>query len=345
MTIVILPDSRERVRLIMSTMSYTVSDVSLENLNFLYTDPKQNLNWSSVFITPVWLQVWWRVFGGDTEPYIREVRDENGVLGIAPLMVKENTSYFIGGTDVCDYLDFIIAPGEESDFFRVLLDDLKNNGIKQLYLKHVRPDSTAYCHLADITRDRGYQVGCTAEEVSVEMDLPASWEKYLEVLNSKQRHEVKRKLRRLSEAGEVNYKLVDDISAIPDFMDQFFKMFTESRADKAAFLTEQREAFFRAIVAKMSEAGLLKLGILELDGRDMASIIGFDYNNSIYLYNSGYDPEYNYLSVGLLSKVLCIQKSIEAGRRKFDFLKGAEVYKYHLGGREIPLYRCEISIT
>jgi len=344
-TIVILPNSCERDRLIISAMSYSVTDVSLEHLGSLYTDSKQNLNWSSVFVTSIWLQVWRRVFGAERDLFIREVRDGDKVIGIAPLMIGENTAYFIGGTDVCDYLDFIISPGMESEFFTILLGDLKSYGIKRIDLKHVCPDSTVYSQLADIARERGYKIDCTNEDVTVEMDLPATWEEYLEILNSKQRHEVKRKLRRLSEAGEVNYRFVDDINAVPGFMDRFFKMFTESRADKAVFLTKQREDFFRLLVNKMSEAGLLKLGILELDGREIASIICFDYNNNIYLYNSGYDPEYNYLSVGLLSKVLCIQKSIEAGKSKFDFLKGAEPYKYHLGGKEIPLYRCEISIT
>lgn len=296
-------------------------------------------------MTPVWLQAWWQVFGKGWQAYVREVRDGNKVIGIAPLMLKNNTASFIGGTDVCDYQDFIIVPGMESQFFTVLLDDLKSKGIRQLELKHVRPDSTVYTRLADIARERGCGVECTAEEVSVEMGMPNSWKEYLQILNTKQRHEVKRKLRRLAEAGDINYKLVDNVAAVPGFMDVFFKMFTGSRADKAEFLTEQREAFFRTIVDKMSEAGLLKLGILELDGREMAWIICFDYNNTIYLYNSGYDPEYNYLSVGLLSKVICIQKNIEAGKEKFDFLKGAEPYKYHLGGQEITLYRCEINIT
>jgi CelD/BcsL family acetyltransferase involved in cellulose biosynthesis len=260
-------------------------------------------------------------------------------------MVYGHTAQFIGSIDVCDYQDFIITPGSENDFFTVLLDNLKDKGIRQLDLKHVRVDSTVYGYLTSVARDKGYQVECRAEEVSVEMDLPSTWDEYLERLSSKQRHEVRRKLRRLTETGEVNYQLVDDISIVPEFMGQFFEMFTESRTDKAEFLTEQREAFFRAIVNKMSDAGLLTLGILKLDSRIMASIICFDYNNTVYLYNSGYDPEYNYLSVGLLSKVLCIQKSIEAGKVKFDFLKGAEAYKYHLGGRDIPLYRCQINIT
>jgi CelD/BcsL family acetyltransferase involved in cellulose biosynthesis len=326
-------------------MNYSVTDVSLESLGSLFNDSKQKLNWSSVFITPVWLQAWWQVFGEGWQLYVREVRDGDTVIGVAPLMVRENTACFIGGTDVCDYQDFIIVPGMENQFFTVLLDDLKSKRIRQLELKHIRTDSSVYIHMADIARERGCGVECTAEEVSVEMELPGTWEEYLQILNTKQRHEVKRKLRRLTEAGEINYQWANNIGVVPGFMDVFFKMFTESRADKAEFLTEQREYFFRSIVDKLSEAGFLKLGVLELDGREMASIICFDYNNTIYLYNSGYDPEYNYLSVGLLSKVICIEKSIETGKEKFDFLKGAEPYKYHLGGQEIPLYRCEINIT
>lgn len=325
-------------------MSYSVSEVGLDKLESLYTDSQQKLNWSSVFITPIWLQAWWQVFGGGRKLFIRLVRDADRIIGIAPLMLDGQTAGFIGDIDVCDYQDFIIEPGSESQFFLALLDDLKNSGVGQLDLKHVRPDSTVYGHLANNARDRGYKVECTAEDVSVEMVLPATWEEYLGTLNSKQRHEVRRKLRRLSEAGDINYRIVTDISVVPGFMNEFCIMFTGSRADKAAFLTEQREAFFRTIVDKMSEAGLLKLGILELDSRTMASIICFDYNNNIYLYNSCYDPEYNYLSVGVLSKVLCIQKSIEAKKRKFDFLKGAEAYKYHLGGQDVPLFRCQINV-
>ena len=95
----------------------------------------------------------------------------------------------------------------------------------------------------------------------------------------------------------------------------------------------------------MAAAGLLKLGILEMDGHIMAAVICFDYDDRIYLYNSGYDPGFNYLSVGLLSKVLCIKESIESGKKIFDFLKGDEPYKYNLGGQEVPLYRYQISLV
>jgi len=132
--------------------------------------------------------------------------------------------------------------------------------------------------------------------------------------------------------------------AVHDAMDIFLKMFTESRQDKATFLTAQMESFLRSLANSMTEAGLLRLGILELDMLPTAMIMCFDYNDCLYLYNSGYDPQYNTLSAGLLCKVLCIKESIQEGKKRVDFLKGSETYKYHLGGREVPLYRCQITI-
>jgi CelD/BcsL family acetyltransferase involved in cellulose biosynthesis len=95
----------------------------------------------------------------------------------------------------------------------------------------------------------------------------------------------------------------------------------------------------------MAEVGLLRLGILQLNKVPAAMTIGFDYDDSHYLYNSAYDPQFSYLSVGLLCKILCLKESIEKGKKKWNFLKGGEPYKYRLGGQEIPLYSCQITIT
>ena len=89
---------------------------------------------------------------------------------------------------------------------------------------------------------------------------------------------------------------------------------------------------------------MLRFGILDLDTIPVAMIIGFDYDNTIYLYNSAYSPDYGHLSVGLLSKVLCIRESIRLNRKRWDFLKGGEPYKYRIRGQEVPLYSCRIAL-
>ncbi|MBA7608453.1 hypothetical protein ES703_15630 [subsurface metagenome] len=325
-------------------MSYTITQESFDSLASYWDNPGYSLHWNSVFVLPVWMKVWWQEFGPGEELYLAAVRQDEKIIGVAPLMVKEGKASIVGSTDVCDYLDFVVTPGVEMDFFSVLLDDLRQKGINHLDLRSLRPDSTVLTKLVDIAQSQGYNVVCQPEDVSVELDLPSSWEEYLTTLAAKQRHEVRRKLRRLSEAGKVDFHIVEDSATVEKAMATFLKMFSESRSDKATFLTSQKESFFRSLAGTMTEARLLRLGILELDTLPTAMIMYFNYNGCTYLYNSGYAPQYNSLSVGLLSKVLCIKESIQEGKKRFDFLKGGEAYKYHLGGREIPLYNCQITI-
>ncbi len=325
-------------------MSCTVTALTPDDLFSRYAAADGGLVWPCPFVLPAWLGAWWRVFGGGSQPFIREVWEGGKAIGLAPLRRQENTALFMGDTAVCDYQDFITAPGREPDFFGALLDDLKVQGIARLDLGHLRPDSAALTLLAPLANERGYKVASEQQEVSLEVDLPPDWEEYLAMLSAKQRHEVRRKRRRLDEAGEVSYRFLTGEDATGPALDTFLRMFVASRTDKAEFLTEEMERFFREMAAAMTQAGRLRLGVLALDGRPVAEIICFDYNNCVYLYNSGYDPDYTPVSAGLLSKALAIEDAIARGRRKFDFLKGAEAYKYHLGGREVPLYRCQIDL-
>ncbi|MDO8568463.1 MAG: GNAT family N-acetyltransferase [Dehalococcoidales bacterium] len=324
-------------------MSYSVTQETFASLAS-YWKSGPPARWNSIFVLPVWLEVWWQQFRPETELFLRAVRGENGVIGIAPLQVKEKTGLFVGNTDVCDYDDFVVAPGRDREFFTALIDELRKKNITSLELKHLRPDSTVITKLVELAPALGCKIECRPDAVSLEMDLPSTWEEYLASLTSKQRHEVGRKLRRLEEMGKVSYRTLADGAAIEASLDMFLKLFSESRRDKAAFLTPAIESFFRSMAQRMAQEGLLRLGVLELDGVPTAMVMCFDYNGTIYLYNSGYDPQYNYLSAGMLCKVLCIKESIQLGRKKFDFLKGAETYKYHLGGKEVPLSVCRIDI-
>jgi CelD/BcsL family acetyltransferase involved in cellulose biosynthesis len=103
-------------------------------------------------------------------------------------------------------------------------------------------------------------------------------------------------------------------------------------------------SYFSLLAESMAKANLLKLSFLYVDGTPAAAVMCFDYNSTIYLYNNGYDGRFSSLSVGLLSKVLTIQDSIVRGRKKYDFLKGTEEYKYRLGGKPLPLYRCRVKL-
>ena len=77
----------------------------------------------------------------------------------------------------------------------------------------------------------------------------------------------------------------------------------------------------------------------------VSAALGFSYNGTFFLYNSGFDTAYSPLSVGLLIKAYGIEHAILEGDHKFDFLRTNEPYKYHLGGRDQIVYRCFIELA
>jgi CelD/BcsL family acetyltransferase involved in cellulose biosynthesis len=325
-------------------MSYHVIEESFQSLLACHEETKDRLRWNPLFMLPSWMQVWWQVFSPQSRLHLLTIREDERVLGVAPLQVVDGTASMVGGIDVMDYADFVVMPGGEEAFFKVLLDHLEEQGIKRLDLGPLRPESSVITHLADTARGRGYAVTSELEDVSFEMSLPPTWEGYLMGLSKKQRHEVRRKLNRIHEAGRVGYRTLSGAGAVHETMDVFLKMFTESRNDKEAYLTPRREEFFRSVVVAMAGLGLARIGVLDFGGKPVAMVLFFVHNDTIHLYNSGYDPDYSSLSAGLVSKVFCIRDSLERGIRTFDFLKGNEEYKHRLGGREVPLRRCKIAI-
>ncbi len=139
-------------------MSYTINQESFDRLASYQADPTQHLDWNSIFVLPIWLKVWWQEFGSGAELYLGTVREGEKIIGVAPLLLSEGRVSIIGSPNVCDYLDFIVAPGMERDFFGILLNDLRDKGINHLDLGPLRPDSTALTHLVGIAQNRGYEV-------------------------------------------------------------------------------------------------------------------------------------------------------------------------------------------
>ena len=210
-------------------------------------------------------------------------------------------------------------------------------------LDSLLPQSLALKYFVPLARQKGYQVEIKQTNVSPQLLLPQSWEDYLALLKTKDRHELRRKLRRLEQTQAVNYYTITEKELLPQAMESFFELFQLSDAEKAHFMTDRKREFFTTMVSSLAEKGNIRLSFMEVGGVRTSSTLCFDYNNDIYLYNSAYDPAYSSLSVSLLLKVFNIRDAINSGKKRFDFLSGNEPYKYDLGGQDVPVYRCVIS--
>ena len=244
-------------------MTYSLEIESPESLRQSWLK-SQHLQWDCIFVLPWWLEAWCSQFGSTLDQYLCSVAHNGTTVGVAPLLLEGRRGAFMGSSDMCDYLDFVIAPGRAEEFFTVLLGYLRKKGITHLELHCLRPDSTVITELATFARNQGHGISIAQENRSMECDLPGTWEAYLDSLEPKQRHEVKRRLRRLSEAGDMHYSVVSDPEAIKNSLGIFLRLLKISRIEKARFMTREMESFFASMAQSMAQSGLARLGFLEL---------------------------------------------------------------------------------
>lgn len=294
------------------------------------------------FHTPAWQRVWWNNFGKGHELLLLSFREGGKVRGIAPMMRTGDALEILAQTDVCDYHDFLFPCGEEEPFLAALLDTLWPLPWQRLQLEGLREGTCALSILPVLAEKRGMAVTILKDEVSPHVPVAPTWDAYLEALGGKDRHELRRKMRRLESAGHVKVTTASTNTLASDVA-RFLDLLKDSREEKAVFLTPARERFFHELAVAMDREGMLKLFFLELDGLKTAGAFVFDYADSYYLYNSGYDKKYESLSVGLLLKALLVKDAIEHGKREYDLLRGAETYKYHIGAQDRWLRKMTIE--
>jgi len=326
-------------------MTYSVTPCSFESIRQTWKDLLPRAATNTIFLTPCWQNIWWKHFGDGREPLYLRVHCGDQVVGVAPLMLEGDTLALAGSTEVCDYLDFILEEEHCSSALPALFDYIGRMSWSTLVLHSIPGKSPTSAFLRDLAArgDARYLVDIQQEDVSPGVELPGDWESYLSLLSKKDRHELRRKFRRLAGVGSVQYVATTEDSDLEHDLDDFFRLHRDSREDKAAFMTPSKEAFFREIARAFVAKDIGKLFRLEVDGIPAASVLCFDYNNERLLYNSGFDHSFSSLSVGLLLKAYTLRDAIEAGMRRFDFLRGDEPYKYDLGGVDAPMYQCTIQ--
>lgn len=324
-------------------MACRISDITNPQIYSHWKNLTDRQEYGSIFITPEWQHTWWEQFREDSkELVLLLLGSEESPTGFAPLVREGNKLGFVGGTDLFDYHDFIFGDHDPAIFYKDLACCLKNQAWDRLELESIPEGSPTLTHLSSFLEEDGYSTSIEVEDVVPGIILPPTWEDYLLGLRKKDRHELRRKFRRL--AADSPYQLV---RSNPEFLendlDQFLDLMSESKEEKRDFMIPDRGKFFRNMVNKAQSGGYLRMFFLELGGERVAGVICFDYSGHRLLYNSGYRLQYGRYSVGLLLKALVIEDAITEGLTYFDFLRGAEPYKFHLGGREKNLYRMVVS--
>ena len=257
------------------------------------------------FQTATYLRSWWHhLHPENSELYTIVVRhDDERLAAIASLYVMDSFVHFNGCVEETDYLDLIVAPDDAEVAWTAVIDCLLSNDFPQWHtmdLCNIPAASPSRAILQQLANQHKLSFTEEVNEVCPIIQLPTSFDDYLDSLDSKQRRETNRKLRR---ANGADAELViigpdDDLSTA---VDEFLELLQMSMYEKRDWLNDGRRAVFHEAAQSAMDKGTLQLMFIEVAGKKGAALFNFDYKDRIWVYNSGLDPEtFGSLSLGVV---------------------------------------------
>ena len=300
----------------------------------------------SVFLSWQWQTAWARAFLGGRALGLLAVSEDSGALaGLLPLYEEAAGPLmrFVGGVDVSDYLDLIAPAGREEEIWGALLEH-RAAAAGEWDLHGIRAASPTLALLPALAPPHGIEVRITREDRCPVLALPPTWDAYLARLSGKDRHELRRKMRRLeAELPGTKTRSLAGPDGWDEGMTEFLRLHRLSRAGKARFMDETMERFFREALGALAEAGWARLWFLDSDGAPIAAFLCLEYSGTVGLYNSGFDPTRARLAPGIVLLAHVIRDAIERGFAIFDFLRGEEPYKYAFGPAPTDLFNVRVA--
>ena len=314
-----------------------------------------------------WLSAWWRNYGPDDAQRARTqlfvpclFDDADRLVGVAPWYLDHHgpqgyTLRMLGSGEVCsDYLSVLCQPHMEYAVTQALADYLTDDGLAAgpdrphwdlLQLDGIDAEDTAMAHLLRHLADRGCTVHRRDALSCWRLELPATWDEYLQTLSKNYRKQVRRLQRNVLDSGRAVLHSVEKSEDLPRAVDVLIDLHQRRWAalgKPGCFASQRFAAFHYEVVPQLLHAGQLQLHWLELDGRPAAAEYDLAAGGVIYAYQSGIDPDLIGEQPGRLVTLATLRRAIEHGFRAYDFLRGDEPYKARFGAAVRPNFAVRV---
>jgi CelD/BcsL family acetyltransferase involved in cellulose biosynthesis len=305
------------------------------------------------FLRYEYQQAWWEHHGGgewqNPKLVLVTAREDEKLIGIAPLFISEydgqSALLLIGSIEISDYLDLIVRMEDHARFLAGLLDFLASflpdswSGVDWYNLPDSSPTLAA---LKAESTQRGWTHLEEMYRPTPRIALNGDFDEYLGRVEKKQRHEIKRKMRRAEASGRGVRWYISDMADVESEIDSFLSLMEHDQG-KAGFLHDDMRGQMRAVIRTAHENGWLWLAFLEADGQRIAAALNFDYNNKLWGYNAGVNRDFMDLSPGWVLLGHTLQWACENNRSEFDFMRGDEDYKYRFGAVNQYVMRAKLT--
>ncbi len=332
----------------MSESLLTVSEVhsvdEFLGLRGEWTSLLERTRAASIFHTWEWLFQWWTTFGEEHILRIFCVRDSERCLqGIWPLYERVTASgitsrrrlEYLGTGEpeaeevATEYADILAERDAERAVVQSLWQYIASTTWDQIYMPKTLSNSCIVEVLLPlIAETTGINVTKAPVGARYFIQLPKSWDEYLERLGKRKRKRIQNYRRRLVREGGFAQRLVtesNDVVTALDTLAELHEVRWSSRGKCGAFESARFREFHRAISQELLPSGRLDLRLWRYADKDVAALYGFRWDNTLSYYQSGFDTSATgSVSLGLMAVMDTIEWAIDHGYERFDFMGGGD---------------------
>lgn len=273
------------------------------------------------FQTFAWHLAWANTLGAKKRLEFVTVRSEGQLIGLLPLC-RQSAALWSTVRFQCTGVSDVLQPLVHPEFRSI---------VGAAFRRHLESERS----LVDLHQIRSSSVlnealstELTDQAKCVVLDLPETYEAYLATLGKSLRFDCRKLEKKPFTTGEAKILTVDG-SNWQWGLDVLFETHRERWKERhlpGAFLAKQ-QAFHRAWVPLALEQGLVRLNVLEFEGKAIGALYAFTFHDTTYFYQTGFNPTYKTLSPGTVLVAATIRQAIEEGKKHFDFMRGDEPYK------------------
>lgn len=307
--------------------------------------------WCELACTPLehpdWLLTWWDAYGRDardSQLHVVTIRENEKLVALSPLFVKGSRLRLLGsGAVSTDHQELLI--GTESiettrQFLLWLLDQTNLSGWTNTELECIDENSTTLSAVRQISATREGLVLLSNDTANCKLELPTDWESYLGSLSRNHRKRCRRWERNYFESGRVWTKSTHQEWDYDDAFSCLVELHGRRRLDAnespKLFECHRFSVFLRNAFRSLASKGMAEISAIVLDDQVVAIEFEMSSKNTVFAYQSGMIAGSQKISPGSLSIMSRIRSAIEGGKQTYDFMRGAEDYKFRWGATVQP---------
>jgi CelD/BcsL family acetyltransferase involved in cellulose biosynthesis len=327
-----------------STSAWTVRTLPLAELpaaeweRLLATNPT-----ASAFSHRAVHEAWWIGYGAEATDISLAVYDAAGALhAYLPLMLRPDGVRYLGATYHIDYATVLIDLSD-TEIATAAADALITHlfaDTAALDLRRLRRADHAHTLLISALANNSTRTATlSVEDPAPAIDLTniTTFDEHLERIDKKDRHEIRRKIRRGEGAGvtiSAKTHAVDDLA-------EFIKLHRARWGHHGLFTEDEKgmrdETFMRELFARAPE-NLITIAVARnLEFGAFAAGLFLRDATGIRYWNAGGELAARSLSPGILLFAHGLQMAISERKQTFDFLRGNESYKYEVGATDVDV--------